>query len=495
MRRKCWLAIGLAAMMLIGCQTSPAESIVVNKDINKLIEEAKTAGESEQDLSKLVEKGSLYRAELSDETLDVTVKAEAEIFVPEVEQLNIYRVKKATITQEFLDLVRETLAPDVTWYDGAVLERRTRESYEDEIRICKEMIVNAKDPVIKEEYQRYLDQLQVEYEIAEDKVSWEGFLSDGKIHTAKELYERDVDDDFYEWEYSLNPDGEVYYGINQGSEGEYISLFVQNNPELGNRITYRKSQTGHEFVAVAGVGMLELRANQPWTGFSPLDENDGIQSRKISITQMEAIQQAETLLDQLKITDFQFCEGRLFLVKEDTRWNEGDGFRTCYVLQYTRSLDGGVITQASESKYEESRMDGAFTKYSWGVENIEIWVSDDGIVCFEYNEPLEVVEVVVSDVAVLSFSEIVDRFEKMATLVCTAYEKKQQSVWEGLYEIDCIELGYTLVSEPYNYETGLLVPTWDFTGPRGEDFGSIDYNNFVTINAIDGSIIDRMAGY
>ena len=54
-------------------------------------------------------------------------------------------------------------------------------------------------------------------------------------------------------------------------------------------------------------------------------------------------------------------------------------------------------------------------------------------------------------------------------------------------EIERIELGLMRVLEPDSLDTGVVVPVWDFYGKSGE--------TYITINAVDGSIIDRRVGY
>ncbi|NLB42889.1 MAG: hypothetical protein GX815_11660, partial [Clostridiales bacterium] len=57
-------------------------------------------------------------------------------------------------------------------------------------------------------------------------------------------------------------------------------------------------------------------------------------------------------------------------------------------------------------------------------------------------------------------------------------------------------------------DSGLVIPVWDFFGTltlkskpgqpnlaEGDDGGRYTYTSFLTINAIDGSIIDRELGY
>ena len=59
-----------------------------------------------------------------------------------------------------------------------------------------------------------------------------------------------------------------------------------------------------------------------------------------------------------------------------------------------------------------------------------------------------------------------------------------------------------VVSEQDKIYSGLLVPVWDFYGPRSWTLGTGEPYTFydpdqslLTINAVDGTIIDRSLGY
>jgi len=68
-------------------------------------------------------------------------------------------------------------------------------------------------------------------------------------------------------------------------------------------------------------------------------------------------------------------------------------------------------------------------------------------------------------------------------------------------EISRIELGLMRVLEPNSLDTGVIIPVWDFYGKNhgemdGENWILDDPNEpYLTVNAIDGSVIDRGAGY
>ena len=74
------------------------------------------------------------------------------------------------------------------------------------------------------------------------------------------------------------------------------------------------------------------------------------------------------------------------------------------------------------------------------------------------------------------------------------------------YNIDRIVLGYARIYEPSTDEhTGIMIPVWDFFGSmtsESEYNGETESNtskdpneSFLTINAVDGSIINRNLGY
>ena len=72
MKKRLWytrMGIGMiiASMMLSGCQKNPDSSIVVNKDMDNLIEEAQKDGESSVDMANIAGAYETYQTALSDE--------------------------------------------------------------------------------------------------------------------------------------------------------------------------------------------------------------------------------------------------------------------------------------------------------------------------------------------------------------------------------------------------------------------------------------------
>ena len=111
----------------------------------------------------------------------------------------------------------------------------------------------------------------------------------------------------------------------------------------------------------------------------------------------------------------------------------------------------------------------------------------------------------------LPFSDIMAIYEKMMLIqnadVLTDKSAAGEDVGEPLQAkniyVDRIVFGYTRIYDPQSdNQAGLLVPVWDFFGTYemsydGEEMSSVNDvdKSFLTINAVDGTLIDRWLGY
>lgn len=515
-RKNTLLAIVLALMAgLSGCQKNPDSSIVVNKDLDKLIEKAQD-GESAagvEDLSAY----DTYQTTLEDDSLGVKVTVDAKVDIPKTDRMSVIHVKQKSISQELLNKVQEELVSGEQLYDGGVtVSLRKKSDIETEIRVLQSEIralENSSEDydeesieVLREEYQGTIDSLQEEYENTPTEIVWKGNESDGLLHRTEEMNQRDGANEFYSWEYDMNPDGEVYYAVNDGSDGSYISVFVQNNENYGNCLRYRKSRQGYIFVATAYVGSSNLDdpyANMIWKADEDVPEGllermtDGTVSltageeEATTISLEEAQKTAEDFLKKTGLDAYEYYEGGLYCEIMDIRSPETSDLKysTHYILRYVRDIDGAFVTFDRTSKHAEGWNGDDYVKKDWPAECIELRISDDGIVGFDYNAPLEEMETVVDSSAMKTFEEIKNIFEKMV-IVANAQEGVQVFI-----EIDRVVLGYARISEADSYDTGLLIPVWDFQGRRTYGNGLTDYGSLLTVNAIDGSVIDRSLGY
>ena len=512
------LVTGMVGVLgLSACQKNPDSSIVVNKDFNNMIEEAQNPEGNSVDLSELGKNYNTYQTVLQDDSLGVTVYVDAKVDIPEAEQMSVIRVAQTPITQELLQKVRAVLAPGETFYDASALNTETKGEIEQQIQALRLAYKNAEQELTGEdlimeqkEIQSSIDRWQEAYESAPETIRWEDYPSDGSLHSTAELLQSQPNNDYYGWLNSLNPNGEIYSVSNDGNNGNYISIFAQNNEDYGNVLRFRRSRHGFEWVSTVAVlsSPLEAADNDSythdiwkagegvpsWIGNNFLGNFIESQDEPVTLTQEQAMEMADEFLDQVGIQGFEYYYGGKYCDVQDIR-NEAefDGvtYRTVYILQYMRKIDGAFVTYEGASKFSESWNGGQYNKRLWPIECIEFRINDSGIVGFDYNAPLEVTETVVERSNMKSFDEIQSTFEKMI-LVTNAQQGEEDQV---TIEIDRVVLGYARISEADAFDTGLLVPVWDFKGKVTQAYGDYTYGSVMTINAIDGSVIDRGVGY
>ena len=161
-----------------------------------------------------------------------------------------------------------------------------------------------------------------------------------------------------------------------------------------------------------------------------------------------------------------------------------------YRISFTRTI-GGVSFNYNYTDISSDMAvdDGKGGKTPiWGTERVTFIVTDEGVVQFEMLNPLDVNEIVTEYTKMKDFESIMDIFKKMILIVHANVPEGQVRT----INIERVELGLMRVLEPNFLDTGVIVPVWDFYGHLD---GTTNGTTHLTINAIDGSIIDRRVGY
>ena len=179
-----------------------------------------------------------------------------------------------------------------------------------------------------------------------------------------------------------------------------------------------------------------------------------------------------------------------------------------YVLLFTRSVNNVPYT------YENTQMGGLGDYYPpYPYEYIEVSVDDSGILQFVWRSPSEIVNVLTESIALLPFEEIKEIFKQQILSQQVWQEEDSEAIYRTVY-IENITLGMMRVINPERRDEYLMIPVWDFFGYYSDKYPDgyknkqqlgIDKNNedvdhdfaksMLTINAYDGTIIDRGAGY
>ncbi|MBD5503706.1 MAG: hypothetical protein HDR09_08195 [Lachnospiraceae bacterium] len=180
-----------------------------------------------------------------------------------------------------------------------------------------------------------------------------------------------------------------------------------------------------------------------------------------------------------------------------------DGIPIIYTCENGAQIPNEDADKSAQAM--ENGEDAALEVAYWPYEEMTLIYTDDGLRTFEWENPYTIEDMSEEYVFLLPFSDISDIFEGMLL-------KKQADSFnnEGNMldiQVDHVVLSYMRVRDKGSLE-GTLIPVWDFFGTKtyknatGEvdfvidrGYDSVMPQSLLTINAMDGTIVDRAAGY
>ena len=230
-----------------------------------------------------------------------------------------------------------------------------------------------------------------------------------------------------------------------------------------------------------------------------------------------AKQMAETMIEDMGIEGVTL--GEVYLSEDNT----GLGIisdREFYVFCFERAVGEGsvdfnfVSTMSNTNEYDTEEYDRVLP-----YETIQIWIEGDEIRQFTWKVPMEVMEIINDNVALATdYEQAIELMKQQAFVQFVDVEDERGDLFSASeIDIDSIDLELVRIREQ---DTGnyLIVPAWvfhgqvnsvvtqlyiDMMGTKDVEVGdSIPADNFwlsgdtiMTINALDGSIIDIEVGY
>jgi uncharacterized protein YcfL len=472
------LAVIMASALLAGCQATPKEPVVINKDTEQLIEKA-VDNEDNLTLTQMLNAPERLELSATDGSGTVTVNADAEIIVPDAEGVSTTRVKKRDFTQEEADRIVEYFIGDNEF------NTRYEAGYDDMV----EMLMQFKTELAKEtdpEKRAQLEQSIEKFESAGIIIPDEP----QEVTSASKMFGQRAEG------------GEHIAGYARDGDNNCFLSIVNNIAENENIVLYTKEQKG--FATHEGLYWYEWqKAGVEKMGLDP----NVVGQMSLSITQEEAQKTAQDTLTALGIEDMKLavCEEVWGGISLEGGITDLQG-RHAYQLKYVRVVSGIPITytdnEASEDYVEDEGTPNEQVIAGWPYEDVHFIIDDTGIVEFVWESPYEIVETVTEHSAVKPFEEISNVFSKMM-LITNAYPGEDVT---QTFNILRAELGLMRIMEKNNPDTALLIPVWDFFGDVTHDYTDGNgkkqadtihdmYTSHLTINAIDGSVIDRRLGY
>ena len=466
-KRMTFLVIVTLMISLTGCQKTPESPIVVGKDYEEMINQALLGQPTEDSIAVQIEASDKYTldAPLKNAVGNVEVYVDADVVVPDSSKMTTVKVSRHSFSVEECAKYIQVLFNGQKTYSGQVSVSKPKllKRIEQAQMELQEAIAQEDEKMIFL-WQETLDKYQRELE---------------SYGEGEGLVEAQV-------AFSVNKDNyneEKMYLVSDGSDGLYRSIVIRNHDEFRTyELIYNVSKDDYpEISEVYNMTMTsELNFGTEMLG-DPNALPDLIKSEE------DAISDATQMLSDLGIHDFSAKD--IDMVFGDINGK----IQKAYSISFTRTINGVSFNYNSIGLSSGDAVDdgkGGKTPI-WGTESISFIVTDDGVVQFEMSNLLEVHEVVTEYTKMKDFEDIMDIFKKMILIV-------HANVPEGelrKMEIDRMELGLMRILEPNTLDSGVVVPVWDFYGRlQGEEYEDHD-KIYLTINAIDGSIVDRRLGY
>lgn len=507
MRKIICLCLAAAVMLGVfsGCQETPEEPIVIGKDNSLMIEAAKTTPAPEaadMGLSEQYGIPSELAFELTGADGKLNIMVDAVIDAPE-NPFPILRVKAGEFDQETVSHFWDVLVGDTPMLEWNSIQ--TKADIEESILYYKQVQAGALDSVVEpEEAQAYIDELEEQYKTAPE--SRETIPTDG---TLRQKSKRVGD----------NPDAARYYGVSatNADDTDFSMAFrVENNPDNGEPIiSIHYDDEGNE---IGGSVLPVWRAAQiTWSkddapgarcgGAGELLswQTDSLPPRGGGHTQYDprgGCGQGGGAAFGLGacglVCGIRHLSDRQFGREPWSRWWRYRTYPYAYSVECSRVVLGSLC---AESRYSSGSGGSSGDIYSpapyWAYEHFEVELDDSGIFSVNWGSPLSIEEVVAEETALLPFSEVEDILNKMLLVM---YEPEAKSEYlHGLdIHIDRAALRLWRIAEQGTFDTGLLVPAWNFYGTyteKGDGYINTQNRMLMTINAIDGSIIDPDLGY
>ena len=470
-----WIFILCISFFATACQATPNQAAVVGKsDAN--FQSANDSNESDPNSGGLLIQtlGAPDRWVLdgsgASSNSHMTLNIDAEIVLPSVSQIPVVSASPRNFTQDDIDLVKNTFFGENAEYREYSVE--TKENIEEHIlSIKKELSTldnSSESTSHRDQLNSRINELETEYISApseSDLKEAEPILQKGFVVPGSEGGECEG------FSVSTNKDGKRY-------------IFETANNWLGY-LTYMCINDGDwAYTATSG---------EPYN---------------ISISKEDAAKKATELVS--KITqDYELCY--VGCAARQAKYSTNNWGWACVFM---RSINGCPTAYAS-NEIGEHMEDTNATPIRY--EKIMVVVDDGGIASFKWESPMAINSVETESADLMSFNEI----EKIALDAINTDYMAQNDMYDNFtVDVTRVELGLMRIKQP-NSGAYYYSPVWnifskitsatlpgeasetfdepqaydDAGNPIRLDSGFTEVWGPVTLNAIDGSRIDRNVGY
>lgn len=467
---KAWALVTAAAMTaaLAGCGDSAQtrEEIVIPKETQQHSAAVQETGGG--NIRKQVQAPAQWQESFGDDR--ITVTAAAPVIIPEAEGFRTKKVTSRVFTQEDYDAVKRMLLGDGPLWDRDRTAMSgsngfTRQEIEERIA----QLESEKTSGEKGSIMYGGEEIDYDEKIAEWKKMREAAPDEAQTTEIPEIVNYNEETPEQNWLLgNVTVNGQDYFvalNNNLQEDWRWIDFKVNRSDLMGN------------FMAAQDI--------QPDT--SELQNHTA-----------EIRDKAVKIVKDLGFTDFLPAGEEFMVTLSGDEEHNGEIMlsNVGYGIHFTRVIDGIPVTY-THADGNASEGDWA----AWPYESVDIVFDEKGLASFAWNDPYQMEELSDENVFLLPFEDIGQIAREMFLKKYADFYKEMG--WKIDFQIDEVRLGYMRVTEKGNPEEGTMIPVWDFFGsrtvgdPKGDESMSAfgPYESWLTINAMDGTIIDRDLGY
>ena len=501
--RKTWtklLVVLLVAAFLTACQATPDEPVVVQKDMEQMIEKAGATYMVERlDKSLKESTGAPDTFEISDTSGALTLTADAPVIVPDAGSMPILNVTSTVFSQETVNKFWDVLVGDTTMWEWS--DQPTK----DEIT---QMIVNQKklkadveqegDTEIIEGYDDLIAELEKMYQTAPESI---------EVTTASSQLKEKVN-----WDPVLGTIDTRYMGTSgysvksqadMGNAEDWI-YFCASNPWTGEEGRIKSD------ISPAIITFEAAAINNNYSNAMPVTEGTVLDDSVASLLTTTPEQAKKIVEDFLERTDTRMAVYSMALIDDSYPYEGKEAQHYAYRVTCIRTVSGLPVTTplgyGADSMmfiegYQPKNIERSYT-VQWSYESMLLEFDDNGFFQITWQSPLEIGDTEVEGCTLLPFNDIADVFKKMLPI---SYEPNIADGYSMVCDVLEVRLEMMRVRKQNSDQVmleGLIIPVWTFYGElllydsSGEvKDGSGSKTNILSINAVDGSVINTGAGY
>jgi hypothetical protein len=457
-KRLLYILVFVIVTCLSACQPTPPTEIVVDKNnleqeiLDKTVEETQDVSPRTSEVNN--EDIVSWKENYIDEKRIFSVIIDAPIILPDVTSYPVEKVALCQISDEQLSKIVNTLFKDETIYDGNI-QLTKGEIAQEIIRVKGE--TQSSGLKADDNYIKHLEDLYKDAPENVELVPVQPFWKE----TSKGVKALSL--------------------MTQGDGDERAFLYGRTSESEKCYLEY-KTNTERYWI-------IETKKNKP---------------NGISISSQEAEEFALEIMEQFGFDDVQIVSKNIgsLILKDPTNLSED---KQCYIFFLSRTIHGIPFNYASRAGGDFMTDEKPYAP-PVNQEIIEVHISDKGVVYFRWESPYEITENLSNNVKLIDLDKIEEIFINQMKM-----EGQGRNEWYGMNGIikdlicvERIELGTMVTIDKDNPDEFLCIPVWDFFVTTEQTYsdnrvttGEGDESNYsiITINAINGSIINRNLGY